>query len=176
MQKKIKTKRAGRGAAPKTAVAVGKFGSGLGVTTKGRYGLRFMIVLAQHPGPEAVTLGAFSRLLVISEKYLWYVARLLTAAELIRAERGSHGGYRLERRPEAITLLEIVEALEGPCQLVPAEEFHQGAAGSAWRGLRPPSADPGAPIRVRRLAQAGGAGRSSWRPLADSCMGDIWAF
>lgn len=133
MQKINKRKQAVRRAAPKATGTVGKFGRGLGVTTKGRYGLRFMIVLAQHPGPEAVTLGAFSRLLVISEKYLWYVARLLTAAELIRAERGSQGGYRLERRPEAITLLEIVEALEGPCQLVPADEFNQGAAGIAWR-------------------------------------------
>ena len=133
MKKKIKTKRAGRGAAPKAAVAVGKFGSGLGVTTKGRYGLRFMIALARHLGAEAFTLGALSRLLVISEKYLWQVARLLTSAELIRAERGAHGGYRLARPPEAINLLEIVEALEGPCQLVPADEFNNGAAGFAWR-------------------------------------------
>ena len=136
MQKKIKkTKRAVRGAAPKAAVAVGKFGSGLGVTTKGRYGLRFMIALARHPGAEAFTLGALSRLLVISEKYLWQVARLLTAAELIRAERGAHGGYRLARGPEAINLLDIVEALEGPCQLVPTDEINNGAAGFAWREI-----------------------------------------
>jgi Rrf2 family protein len=133
MQKINKTKPAVRRAAPKAVGAVVKFGRGLGVTTKGRYGLRFMIVLAEHPGPEAITLGALSRLLIISEKYLWHVARLLTAGELIRAERGSHGGYQLGRRPEAITLLEIVEALEGPCQLVPADEFKQGAAGIAWR-------------------------------------------
>ncbi|MCX7009073.1 MAG: Rrf2 family transcriptional regulator [Kiritimatiellaeota bacterium] len=133
MQKKTKTTLAGRSAVKKAAAPAGKFGSGLNVTTKGRYGLRFMIALARHPGAEAFTLGALSRLLVISEKYLWHVARLLTSAELIRAERGAHGGYRLARQPEAITLLEIVEALEGPCQLVPADEFKNGAAGFAWR-------------------------------------------
>jgi Rrf2 family protein len=133
MQKQTKVKRVGRGAVPKAAAPLGKFGSGLGVTTKGRYGLRFMIALARHPGAEPFTLGALSRLLLISEKYLWHVARLLTSAELIRAERGAHGGYRLARQPEAITLLAIVEALEGPCQLVPVDELTNGAAGYAWR-------------------------------------------
>jgi len=132
MLKKTKTKRVVRRAVPRLAVAERKFGSGLGVTTKGRYGLRFMIALAQRPGAEAFTLGALSRLLLISEKYLWHVARLLTSAELILAERGAHGGYRLARPPEAITLLEIVEALEGPCQLVPVAELNNGAAGFAW--------------------------------------------
>ena len=133
MRKKTQAKRAVRSAVPRPAVADRKFGSGLGVTTKGRYGLRFMIALAQRPGAEAFTLGALSRLLLISEKYLWHVARLLTSAELILAERGAHGGYRLARPTEAITLLEIVEALEGPCQLVPVAELNGGAAGLAWR-------------------------------------------
>ena len=133
MKKKTRTRRAARGAAPKPAVTDRKFGRGLGVTTKGRYGLRLMIALAQRPGAEAFTLGALSRLLVISEKYLWHVARLLTSAELILAERGAHGGYRLARPPEEINLLEIVEALEGPCQLVPVAESNNGAAGLAWR-------------------------------------------
>ncbi len=135
MQKKTQTKRAVRGGAAKPAVADRKFGSGLGVTTKGRYGLRFMIALAQRPGAEAFTLGALSRLLLISEKYLWHVARLLNSAELILAERGAHGGYRLALPPEEITLLAIVEALEGPCQLVPVAELSGGPAGLAWREI-----------------------------------------
>ena len=116
-----------------SASADPKFGSGLGVTTKGRYGLRLMVALARHSPANAMTLGELSRLLDISEKYLWHVARLLVWADLIRAERGAHGGYRLGRTPEAITLLEIVEALEGPCLMVPADEVNNGAAGLAWR-------------------------------------------
>ena len=114
------------------ATVVSRFGSGLSVTTKGRYGLRFVIELARHIGNRALALHELGERLDISEKYLWHVARLLTSAELIRAERGAHGGYRLARLPETITLLEIVEALEGPCQLVPAAELGDGAAGFAW--------------------------------------------
>jgi len=113
--------------------ALPRFGSGLSVTTKGRYGLRVMVELARHTGAEAVALRDLGERLDISEKYLWHVARLLTSAALIRAERGARGGYRLARSPEAVTLLEIVEALEGPCQLVPAAEHGDGAAGFAWR-------------------------------------------
>ena len=117
------------------ADAVPRFGSGLSVTTKGRYGLRVMVELARHTRAGSVALRDLGERLDISEKYLWHVARLLTSAELIRAERGARGGYRLARPPEAITLLEIVEALEGPCQLVPAVEHGDGAAGFAWREI-----------------------------------------
>lgn len=110
-----------------------RFGSGLSVTTKGRYGLRAMVELARHTSTTAIALSDLGERLKISEKYLWHVARLLASAGLIRAERGAHGGYRLARTPETITLLEIVEALEGPCQLVPVAEHHDGAAGLAWR-------------------------------------------
>ncbi len=113
--------------------AVPRFGSGLSVTTKGRYGLRVIVELARHTGANAVALRDLGTRLDISEKYLWHVARLLAAAGLIRAERGAYGGYRLAKPPEAITLLDIVEALEGPCQLVPAAEHGDGAAGYAWR-------------------------------------------
>jgi FeS assembly SUF system regulator len=48
------------------------------------------------------------------------VAKLLNAlarAELVSSQRGAAGGYRLSRRPERITVTEIVQALEGPIAL-----------------------------------------------------------
>jgi Rrf2 family cysteine metabolism transcriptional repressor len=112
-----------------------RLGSGLRITTKGRYGLRVMVELARHTGPAAVALRDLAQRLTISEKYLWHIARLLTSAGLIRAIRGAHGGYRLARTVETITLQDIIEALEGPCQLVPAAEHDDGAAGLIWREL-----------------------------------------
>jgi Rrf2 family cysteine metabolism transcriptional repressor len=136
MQRKMTKKQAAASKVGKTgADAVPRFGSGLSVTTKGRYGLRVMVELARHTGTTAIALRDLGERLDISEKYLWHVARLLTSAELIRAERGARGGYRLARPPEEIALLEIVEALEGPCQLVPGDEHGDGAAGLAWREI-----------------------------------------
>ncbi|TAN38657.1 MAG: Rrf2 family transcriptional regulator [Verrucomicrobia bacterium] len=122
--------------AGKTEVeAFPRLGSGLRITTKGRYGLRVMVELARHTGPAAVALRDLAQRLTISEKYLWHIARLLTSAGLIRAVRGAHGGYRLAQPVETITLQDIIEALEGPCQLVPAAEHEDGAAGLIWREL-----------------------------------------
>jgi FeS assembly SUF system regulator len=42
----------------------------------------------------------------------------LTAAGLLESLRGAKGGYRLVRPPEAITVAEIVDALEGPIALM----------------------------------------------------------
>jgi Rrf2 family cysteine metabolism transcriptional repressor len=112
-----------------------RLGGGLRITTKGRYGLRVIVELARHTGPAAVALRDLAQRLTISEKYLWHIARLLTSAGLIRAVRGAHGGYRLTRAAEAITVRDIIEALEGPCQLVPAAEHHDGPAGLVWRDL-----------------------------------------
>ncbi|HQQ60762.1 MAG TPA: Rrf2 family transcriptional regulator [Kiritimatiellia bacterium] len=53
-----------------------------------------------------------------SEKYLWQVMNALTSAGLVRAARGAQGGYRLAHASRAITLKDIVFALDGPCKLV----------------------------------------------------------
>jgi len=126
-------KRRVRAGSRRGAAGWAKAGSGLAVTTKGRYGLRLMVELARRGGAQSMTLGDAARRLAVSEKYLWHVARLLAGAQLLRAERGAHGGYRLARPADQISMLEIVEALEGPCQLVPAAEHGQGPAGCAWR-------------------------------------------
>jgi len=112
-----------------------KTGSGLCITTKGRYGLRVMVELAGRTSARAMSLKDLARRLEVSEKYLWHVANLLASAGLIHAERGAHGGFRLARTIQAITLLDMVEALEGPCRLVPATEHRHGPAGLVWHEL-----------------------------------------
>src|SRR6476661_4826372 len=42
------------------------------------------------------------------------ILKLLQDAGLLLSQRGMHGGYRLARSPENITLCQIVEAMEGP--------------------------------------------------------------
>lgn len=54
----------------------------------------------------------------ISEKYLGQLIIPLRSAGLIASKRGAEGGYQLARPPQTITVLEIVEALEGKLLLV----------------------------------------------------------
>jgi len=83
------------------------------VTTKGRYGLRLLLEVAlyQHLGP--VTLSDIASRQGISQAYLWQVVTPLATAGILRAKRGSQGGYVLSRDPSKITLGDIVEILEG---------------------------------------------------------------
>lgn len=89
------------------------------MSTKGRYGLRFMIDLAQHSGRGQVVAEEIARRQNISSQYLHVLATGLRTAGLIRAERGPKGGYELTRHPAKISALDVVAALEGRC--VPVE-------------------------------------------------------
>jgi len=88
------------------------------ISTKGRYGVRFMLDLAIHSQEHVVTLKAVARRQQISEKYLWQVVTPLKSAGLITATVGAKGGYMLARDPAKITLKDILEPLEGDCVLV----------------------------------------------------------
>jgi len=89
------------------------------MSTKSRYGLRFMIDLATNGNAQdKVPLQQVAKRQAISEKYLWQIANRLKAAGLIRATVGPHGGYALAKSPLTITLRDILAVLEEDCTLV----------------------------------------------------------
>lgn len=88
------------------------------ISTKGRYGVRFMMDLAINGTDTKVTLKDVANRQDISEKYLWQVVTPLKSAGLISSVPGPGGGYALTREPAAITLREILAALEGKSGLV----------------------------------------------------------
>ncbi len=109
------------------------------ISTKGRYGLRFLLDVAVHEGAGPVSLSAISKRQGISQKYLWQVVNPLRTAGILRAVRGAQGGYELTRPPAAISLYDIVQALEGEGSLVPClsspqscERAERCAAREAW--------------------------------------------
>ncbi len=91
------------------------------VTTKFRYGLRAMVVLALNYD-RAVLVKEIADQEEISRKYLDSVLMELKNAGLIRSIRGAKGGYMLAKPPEKITILEIAQALEGSPDLVDCVE------------------------------------------------------
>jgi Rrf2 family cysteine metabolism transcriptional repressor len=88
------------------------------LSTKGRYGLRAMVDLADHYGEGPVLVRSIAERQEISGKYLHALLASLKSAKLVRSVRGSGGGYALARAPEEIHLNEVLEALEGPFSLV----------------------------------------------------------
>jgi len=88
------------------------------LSTKGRYGTRLMLELALSYDKRTVFLSEIGKAQGISVKYLEQLVRPLKIAGLIQSVRGAHGGYRLSRPPEHITLKEIITALEGRVKVV----------------------------------------------------------
>lgn len=88
------------------------------ISTKGRYGVRFMMDLGAHSDEGVVTLKDVAHRQGISEKYLWQIVNPLKAAGFIRASLGSRGGYSLARVPSEIALGDILAVLEGDSPLV----------------------------------------------------------
>ena len=92
------------------------------LSTKGRYGVRLMLDLAEHYGEGPILLKDIAERQEISEKYLWQLVPPLKQAGLLTSTRGAHGGYTLTRSPAQISLREVVTAVEGPISLVECVE------------------------------------------------------
>jgi Rrf2 family protein len=94
------------------------------LSTKGRYGTRLMLNLAQHyeSTPRAIILKSVSDEEEISIRYLEQIVIPLKINKLVKSIRGAGGGYILARKPDEIRLIDILYALEGTCCLVDCVE------------------------------------------------------
>jgi Rrf2 family protein len=88
------------------------------ISTKIRYGARAMLELASHYGEGPIELKEIAKKENISLKYLEQVINPLRGAGLVKAVRGSKGGYSLGKPPSEICLYDVVETLEGPLNLL----------------------------------------------------------
>ena len=82
------------------------------ISTRGRYALRMMLDLAENQGDGYVALKDIAARQEISKKYLEQIIPVLNRAGLLQTTRGVQGGYRLTRRPEEYTVLDILSATE----------------------------------------------------------------
>ena len=83
------------------------------LSTKGRYGLRALIDLAQYSETEPVSIGSIAARQGISERYLEQLMALMKKAGLIKSIRGAGGGYVLARDAKDISVGVVLRALEG---------------------------------------------------------------
>ena len=84
------------------------------LTAKSEYGLLAMIVLASSTDGEPQSAREISSAQGIPAKFLEQVFVGLRKAGLVTAVRGARGGFVLARPASEITVLQVVEALEGP--------------------------------------------------------------
>ncbi len=81
-------------------------------STRAEYGLRAVVCL-DKTGEKPVSLAFIAKKEGLSLAYLERLFAKLKKAKLVRADIGVKGGYYLNRPAEDITVLELIEALEG---------------------------------------------------------------
>ncbi len=84
------------------------------VSTRGRYGLRAMLDLAEHQNSAPIPLRKIAERQSISIQYLEQIFVALRRSGLVRSVRGAQGGYELDKEADDIYVGDIVEILEGP--------------------------------------------------------------
>lgn len=99
------------------------------LTTRSNYGLLILIALAENYGRGSLPLGAIASSQKLPLSYLEQLMPDLRKARLIVAERGRGGGYRLARSPDSISVVEALEAVEGPIRIISCQGRYCPSAG-----------------------------------------------
>lgn len=128
------------------------------ISSKGDYGLRALFDLALHHGQGPIRSRDIAERQAIDENYLNQLLIQLRRAGLVQSLRGPQGGHLLARAPREITVLEALEALEGPLieiqEGAPAPQADEAAVlAELWTGLRRTVADYLDSITLDDLAQ-----------------------
>src|SRR5919201_2248199 len=85
----------------------------LSITTKSPYAVRALAELARS-GAGPIPIGELARRRDIPVQFLEQLFATLRRAGVLRSQRGVKGGYLLARDPSEVTVLEVVELLDGP--------------------------------------------------------------
>src|SRR5438093_12961323 len=86
----------------------------ISITTKSPYALQALAELGRSGGAAPVPIGELARRRDIPVQFLEQLFAVLRRAGVLRSRRGVKGGYSFARQPADITVLELVELLDGP--------------------------------------------------------------
>lgn len=95
------------------------------------YAVQAMLQLAQHDKGTPVPCSKLAASGQMPERFLLQILRNLVTHGILSSTRGVDGGYVLERPVEQITLLDVIEAIDGPLNTSPTpakgmpEETHR---------------------------------------------------
>lgn len=101
------------------------------ISTRGRYGVRLLIDLAEHMDESHIPLARIAERQNVSARYLEQVAVILKRAGYIRSVKGASGGYALARTPPDIVIGDVLRVLEGDMLVV--DNPHPGEEENAFQ-------------------------------------------
>ena len=103
------------------------------ISTRGRYAVRILLDIALHQDQGFVSMKDVARRQQISKKYSDQIGMQLSQAGLLLAARGRQGGYKLIPKPRDVTVLRVLNIMEG--SLAPVQCLEPGPAGCGRCGF-----------------------------------------
>jgi Rrf2 family transcriptional regulator, cysteine metabolism repressor len=100
----------------------------LSITTKSPYAVRALAELARNGGSGPVPIGELAKRRDIPVQFLEQLFATLRRAGVLKSQRGVKGGYSFAREPSEVTVLEVVELLDGPLGAGAQGIFSESAA------------------------------------------------
>jgi len=100
----------------------------ISITSKSPYALKALAELGRSGGAGPVPIGELARRRDIPVQFLEQLFATLRRAGVLRSQRGVKGGYSFEREPSTVTVLEVVELLDGPLGRDAEGAFAEAAA------------------------------------------------
>lgn len=86
----------------------------ISITSKSPYAIQALAELGRSGGSEPVPIGELARRRDVPVQFLEQLFATLRRAGIVNSQRGVKGGYRFAREPASVSVLEIVELLDGP--------------------------------------------------------------
>lgn len=84
------------------------------ISTASRYGVRAIFDLAYHGDGQPTQIKEICKRQKLSQRYLEQIFHKLLKARLLKSKRGPCGGYTLARATSEISVLDIINATQGP--------------------------------------------------------------
>lgn len=100
----------------------------ISITTKSPYALRALVELYRQGDAVPVPIGELARRGDIPVQFLEQLFATLRRAGVLRSQRGVKGGYSFARHPTDLTVLQLVELLDGPFGQDASGVFAEAAA------------------------------------------------
>jgi Rrf2 family protein len=86
----------------------------ISITSKSPYAVAALAELGRAGGAEPVPIGELARRREMPVQFLEQLFAVLRRAGVVNSQRGVKGGYRFARDPSRVSVLEVVELLDGP--------------------------------------------------------------
>jgi Rrf2 family cysteine metabolism transcriptional repressor len=86
----------------------------ISITSKSPYAVQALAELGRSAGTEPVPIGELARRRDVPVQFLEQLFAVLRRAGVLNSQRGVKGGYMFARDPAEVSVLEVVELLDGP--------------------------------------------------------------